>query len=193
VLTELEDSTLRQFCKIVDDIHDCRFIVRAKEQNHNITIDIDPSKNHIPHYDRDEFRSFATLFRKLIGNKERTQLFKVMKVIKRFAPADKQHTFKQITGQLHKEAEQPFLQLAIGKPGEEIPYTPKRICDILFNGMVFHTDPRLQDDVTRLLEYEPMILASFLRYASCVVNVATHYARVIEYHNFYQSAEPTTT
>jgi hypothetical protein len=186
--TPQQEATLRQFCQLMDDIQSCRFICRAKTQNHNITVDIDPTKNHIPHYDRDEFRSFATLFRKLIGNKEPTQLFKVMKIIKPHAPADKQDSFKEITRELHREAEHPFIQIAIGVPGAEVPYTPRKICDVLFNGLVFHSDPLLQDDVARLLDYEPMVIVSFLRYACCVINIATHYAANIRHYNFFQNA-----
>lgn len=176
MLTTDEESILRQFCKIVDDIHDCRFICRAKTQDHTITVDIDPTKNHIPQYDRDDFRSFATLFRKLIAEREPTKLFRVMNIIKKCAPSDKHQTFDEIKRGLRREADNPFVQLSIGTDGAEVPYTPKKICDVLFNGMVFHTDPTLQDDVARLLDYEPIILASFLRYASCVINVASQYA-----------------
>jgi len=183
---------LRKFCKVVDEIHDCRFIRRVKVQDHSITIDRDPSLNQIPHYDRDEFRSFATLFRKLIANREPTQLFKVMKIMKRFAPADKKDSFKEIKAELHREAEHPSLALAIGLPGAEVPYTPKKICDIFFNGMIFHTDPKLQDDLAKILDFEPIVMAAFLRYSTIVINVATQYTGVIEHHNFFQDELPRT-
>lgn len=186
VLSEQEDAMLRQFCKLVDDIHDCRFICRAKVQDNTITVDRDPSKNHIPQYDRDEFRSFATLFRKLVANREPTQLFKVMKILKRFAPDDKKDSFKSIKAELNREAEHPPLAIAIGQPGEEVSFTPKKICDIFFNGMVFHTDPNLQDDLAKILDFEPIVMTAFLRYSSLVVNVATRYASVIEHHDFFE-------
>jgi hypothetical protein len=187
VLTDQEESTLRQFCKIVDEIHDCRFIQRAKEQDHTITVDRDPSKNCIPQYDRDEFRSFATLFRKLVANREPTQLFKVMKLLKRVAPADQKDSFKGIKVLLNREADNPPIGIAIGPPGEEVPFTPRKICDTFFNGMIFHSDPKLQDDVARLLDFEPMVISMFLRYVSIVVNVATQYASVIEHHKFFRT------
>lgn len=187
MLSDREESSLRQFCNIVDEIHHCRFIQRAKDQDHSITVDRDPSKNYMPRYDRDEFRSFATLFRKLVANREPTQLFKVMKILKRAAPAEQKHTFKGIRDLLNREADHPLVEIAIGKPGEEVTFTPRRICDTLFNGMVFHSDPKLQDDVARLLDFEPMVMAMFLRYVSIVVNVATNYASVIEYHNYFRS------
>jgi hypothetical protein len=191
MLTEQEESTLRQFCKVVDDIHDCRFIRRAKEQDHTITVDIDPSKNHIPQYDRDEFRSLATLFRKVISNGERTQLFKVMNILKRFAPTDKKESFKKIKAQINREAEHPPLAIAIGATGSEVSFTPKRICDIFFNGMVFHTDPNMQEDLARILDFEPIVMVAFLRYTSIVVNAATQYASVIEHHNFFRTVTST--
>lgn len=188
MLTEQEEKTLRQFCKIVDEIHDCRFIQRAKEQDHTITVDRDATKNHIPQYDRDEFRSFATLFRKLVANREPTQLFKVMKVLKRVAPADQKESFNGIKALLNDEADNPIIKIAIGPPGEEVPFTPRKICDTYFNGMIFHSDPGLQNDLTKLLEFEPMVIAMFLRYASIVVNVATQYASVIEHHKYFRNA-----
>jgi hypothetical protein len=187
VITEAEESTLRQFCKVVDEIHECRFMKRAQTQNHNITVDRDPSKNHIPHYDMDEFRSFATLFRKLVSNGEPAHLFRVMNIIKRYAPADVQHTFKDIKRELNREADHPFIQIAIGKPDEEVPYTPRKICDVLFNGVVFHNDLTLRDDVERVLEYQPMIMASFLRYACCVINISARYAANVEHFGYFKS------
>ena len=187
MLTDHEEQALRQFCQVVNDIHDCRFIKRAKVQNHNFTYNRDdPSKNHVPQYDRDEFRAFATLFRKLIANREPTQLFKVMKVLKRFAPADKRDSFKNIKAGLNQEADNPPIAIAIGKPGEEVSFTPRKICDIFFNGMVFHSDPDLQDDLAKILDFEPFVMAGFLRYATMVLNVATQYASVIEHNDYFK-------
>lgn len=187
--TNQEESTLRQFCKLMVDIHDCRFIARAKVQDHNIRVYKDTSKNYVPYYDRDEFRSFATLFRKLVANREPTQLFRVMNILQRCAPQDDRDSFRKIKRELRHEAEHPPIAIAIGAPGSEVPFTPKRICDVLFNGMVFHSDPTLQDDLARLLDYQPMVFAVFLRYACCVVNAATQYKCIIEHHNYFRSPE----
>jgi hypothetical protein len=192
MLSDQEESALRQFCTLVDEIHECRFIQRAREQDHTITIDIDPSKNQLPQYDRDEFRAFATLFRKLVANKEPTQLFKVMKILKRVAPADQKDSFKGIKALLNREAELPHIQIAIGPPDSEVPFTPKKICDVYFNGMVFHSDPELQNDLLKLLDFEPLVMPMFLRYVSIVVNVATQYASVIEHHNYFPDTSAGT-
>ena len=188
-----EVTALRQFCKVVDDLYDCRFIQRAKVQDHTITIDRDPSKNRLPNYDPDEFRSFATLFRKLVADREPTQLFRVMKILKRYAPDDQKHTFRNIKAELNHLAEHPPIGIAIGTDGAEVPYSPKRICDVLFNGLIFHTDRELQDDVARILGYQPIVMAAFLQYSCAVVNVATQYACVIEYHNFFRDGQQNAT
>lgn len=187
--SELESTILRQFCKVVDDLHDCRFIKRAKVQDHTITIDRDPTKNRLPYYDRDEFRSFATLFRKLLANREPTQIYKVMKIIKRYTPQKHHESFKRVKKDLNQLAINPPIAVAIGTTGNETPYTPQRICDALFNGLIFHTDPKLQDDVARILDYEPFVMAAFLQYATAVVNVSTQYASLIEYNKFFREVE----
>ncbi len=187
MLTDETRDALRQFCKVIDEIHACRFIKQAKTQDHTITISRIPSVNRVPQYDRDDFRSFATLFRKLVANREPTQLFRIMNIIKPFCPVEHQGSFKEIKAELNREAEQPPIGIAIGRMGEEINYTPKFICDVFFNGMIFHSDPHLQDDVARILDFEPFVMVAFLRYTSIVVNVATKYAYVIEHHNFFQN------
>lgn len=193
MLTEQEDSDLRQFCKIVDDINDCRFYRQLKEQDLTIHIDfVDQSKSRFPQFDSDDFRSFATLFRKLIADGETTTLNRALKIAKRFAPAGAKGFDKRIKDQLRQEAENPPLALAIGPPGAEVSYAPKRICDVFFNGMIFHSDHDKQDDLAKILDFEPHTMTAFLRYACLVVKVSKRCARAFKDRNFFRNETATT-
>jgi hypothetical protein len=182
VLTEQDKLALRQFYELCDEIQDCRFIRGVNEQDHTITIDRDPTKIRLPYYDKDDFRSFATLFRKLLAKGEPTQIFRIMKILKQFAPSDQKQSFVRIKALLKHEAEHPPFLISIGTDDNEEPYTPRRICDILFNGSIFHSDPALQDDLAKVLDYQPFAMAAFLRYACIVVNTATAYTGNIRHY-----------
>jgi hypothetical protein len=113
-----------------------------------------------------------------------------MKTLNRFAPHDQKHSFKAIKAQLNMLGERPPFAIAIGTDGAEVPYTPKQICDIFFNGMIFHADPELQIDLARILEFEPFVMGTFLQYACSVVNVATRCAGYIKFHKFVEGEMP---
>ncbi len=176
---------LRAFHKVVGELHACRFVRQLREQDHTIRVTRDSTEGRYPEYDRDDFRSFATLFRKLVAKREPTQLFRVMNILVQYAPEDVRPTFKRVKSALKEAAEDPPLKIAIGAPGSEVPYTPQKICDILFNGVIFHSDHELQEDAGKLLDYEPFVMASFLMYACDVLNVSTQYANVIEHHKYF--------
>jgi hypothetical protein len=84
-----------------------------------------------------------------------------------------------IRQELNREGNQPALQLAIGPPRNETPYTPKQIENILFNGQVFHTDDTLQDDLRKILDFDPLTKMAFLRYTSALTNAAFSFADVM--------------
>lgn len=160
MITDTDDRSLRLFCTIVGEIHACRLIRDFSSDTLTNSVNEDRSKNRIPEIDRDDFRSFMTLFRKLIAQGEPTQLFKVLKIIKRFSPKKNQQGIKQIVENLNREADRPPMLLSIGMQGSEVPMTPRRICEVYFNGIIFHSDEKHEKDAGLITEVEPF--ASFL-------------------------------
>jgi hypothetical protein len=191
--TELELSMLRQFCAVCDEICECRLIRTLNDQDHSITISRNPAENRLPHYDKDDFRSFATLFRKIDANDEPTNIYKIIKILQRYSKPEEHYTFKEIKALLHEEAEHPAIAIAIGPPGAEEPFSPRKIRNVIFNGRIFHTAPDVQDSLSRILDFEPFAAVEFLRYASIVVNVAINYAACIRFRNFFLPEPATET
>jgi hypothetical protein len=70
------------------------------------------------------------------------------------------------------EATVPVLQLAIGTPGNEKNYTPQDIQDIIFNGQIFHTDDALQEDLRKIMDFDPITRMAFLGYATHLASQA---------------------
>jgi hypothetical protein len=186
VPTEYEDRTLRHFCMICDELQACRFTRRMFEGPHTFHASIDPDQCSVPHYDRDDFRSFATLFRKLDADGEPTNIFKVMNILKRYVPREDHARFNDVKKLLITEAERPMTVMAIGPAGAEETFTPKRIRNVIFNGQIFHTDPTMQEGVAKLMDFEPFAIVSFICYAVPLVSAATKYAEAIRKVNFFR-------
>ena len=195
MLSDQEKIDLGQFCKIVDDIFACRFYRELKDKNLSLHFDFEtPSNTRLPKFDRDDFRSFATLFRKLIAGGETTTLARTMNVLSRFAPDDKKGRHREVMKELRREANRPPIVLSIGPLGSETTYTPQKICDVFFNGMIFHSDPSKQDDLGRILDFEPITMVSFLRYACLVIKVSRRCVNTIRTRDLLrlESAQPQT-
>ena len=176
--------TLRRFCVVCEDIKSCRFIRTIPTQKHTIKLENLPEggcRLIAPDYDRDDFLAFLTHYRKLVAMNEKTNLLAVLKLVARYVPVEERSELKRIRKRLVSEAEKPPLQMAIGLPGSETTYTPAKIQDILFNGQVFHSDEALQGDLQNLLDFDPFTKASFLRYATTLINQAWQTA-VVNYH-----------
>jgi len=148
-----------------------------------------PGESSVPHYDKDDFRSFATLFRKIDSDGERTNIFKVMKILKRYASENERGSFDRIKAQLRHEAEHPTVAVVVGTTEAKESLSPRKIRNIIFNGQIFHSDPALQDSLSQILKFEPFVMVAFVCYAIVLVDVATDYARGIRFVNFFR--EPT--
>jgi hypothetical protein len=176
--------TLRKFSRICDDITTCRFVRDLPKQEHTFTVENLPdgsSRATYPEYDRDDFLAFLTHFRKLVAQKESTNIFVVLKLIGRYATDEERLVLKKVRKTLDAEATNPPLQMAIGPPGEEVAYTPKQIENVIFNGQVFHSADELQDDLRKLLDFDPFTKMMFLRYATILVKHAGRVVKVLKY------------
>jgi hypothetical protein len=184
-----EIALLQKFRGVCESIKSCRFMRDLPKQQRTFTIENLPDgscRSTYPKYDTDDFLAFLTHFRKLVADKEPTNIFKILKLVARYATQDEQGVLKKIRKQLEAEADSPPLQLAIGPPGQETRYSPKQIEKVIFNGQVFHTDDELQADLRRILDYEPLVKMAFLRYATIVVDDAWRTSCVLKHRGYIQ-------
>jgi len=182
-----ELSVLRKFAKVTDDITACRFIRDLPKYKHRFSIEAQPDgscRTEYPNYDSDDFIAFLTHYRKLVANGESTNIFAVMNIIKKYASDDERAALKEIKKILVAEGTKPALQLAIGTPGNETNYPPKEIENVLFNGQVFHTADELQNDLRKILDFEPLTKMSFIAYAVHVASQAKQIAGVLKQRRF---------
>jgi hypothetical protein len=173
--TECEASTLRTFRAICDEIVSCRFVRDLPRQKHIFSVRHLPdgtSCSQYPEYDKDDFLAFLTHYRKLVATKEATNIFSVLNIIGRYANETDRTRIKTVRKNLTSASKTPPLQIAIGAPGNETPYPPHKIGNIIFNGQVFHSDKQLQDDLRKMLEFDPIAKMVFLTYATLLVSQA---------------------
>ncbi len=178
-----EAAVLCRFGEICEEIHTCRFVCELPKHDHSITVVNQPdgtSRTQYPQYDKDDFLAFLTHFRKLVANREKTNIFAVLKIIGKHADDIERASLREIKRMLVSEAENPPMQIAIGTLGNETTYTPLQVQNIIFNGQVFHSDSELQGDLSKLLDFEPFTKAVFLRYATIVINNASRISWVLK-------------
>lgn len=176
-------AVLRRFREICEEITSCRFIRDLPKQQHSFAIETLPdgtSRSRYPQYDKDDFLAFLTHFRKLVATKESTNIFFILKIIGKYATDEERAALKGIKRMLVSEAKNPPLQMAIGTPGNETSYTPHQIENIIFNAQVFHSDEELQDDLRKLLDFDPFTKLVFLRYATILVSQAWQISCVLK-------------
>ena len=177
-----ELTTIKRFQSVCEAIMACRFVREFDKQEHTFTVRKLPDgtfENIYPVYDEDDFLAFLTHYRKLVANKESTNVFKILKVISRYASSDERQQLKEIRKLLVAEAKHPPMQMAIGPPGQETTFTPEAIQNLIFNGKVFHAAEELQGDLRQILEFDPLTTMTFLRYATTVVNNCWHLSCVL--------------
>ena len=181
--SDAELGVLARFHRVVEETLSCRFVRELPKQEHILRVQEladGTCRTMHPHYDDDDFVAFLTHFRKLVANKEPTQLSKVLGIIGKHATADERAAIGKIHDGLRSAANRPSLQIAIGLPGCEKSFTPRDIENVIFNGQVFHTDDRLQEDLRKILEFNPIIRMAFLAYAMLVVRQSKQVSGVLK-------------
>src|SRR5262245_45819586 len=91
IFTDSEKDSLRLFCHVCDEILECRFIKDLPKQSHSIEwskLSDGTEKFYQPIYDRDDLRSYMTIFRKLLLEKELTNVYRILNILGRRAEND---------------------------------------------------------------------------------------------------------
>jgi len=85
MFTSEDRKRLAWFCEACDKTAGSRFIRTFFDQAHHIFVGTLPDGrvvNEYPRYDDDDFRAFLTHYRKLRSQREPTQLFRIMNMLK---------------------------------------------------------------------------------------------------------------
>ena len=170
-----------QFIDLCEKIKTCRYFNSMTSGPHNILSFVDRKASTSPaiDYDEDDFRSFLTLFRKLMADKEPTNIFRVRNLLARYSPPDRP-ALSEIKRVLKKaEKDQPIGIIEIRPGGVKKSWKPREIVDAIFNGEVFHTDRAKQSDLTRIRNFGPVAQVVFISYALKVVVSAFNVAEIL--------------
>ena len=181
-LNDREKQSLSALCAVSDGLKRRRFCHRLKHGSHNISMTLKHDgtvEATAPEYDQDHLRSFLADVRKLIAEKEPTNIYRIIAILGRVSDDKERAVLKQIKKQLSQEGSNPPLLLHIGKLGEETPFPPHRMLDVVFNADIFHSDPKLQDALEKVQDAGPLALAMLLRYATMIAAFAQQFADVI--------------
>jgi len=135
-------------------------------------------------YDKDDLRSFMTLFRKLIAEKEPTNLYRVTSMLGRYVTEEERTTFREARKRL-KEGEKSFggIHLTVGGGGEPEEFSPKRVLDTLFNADIFHSDMDKQPAL-RKLELSPSHVLLLIPHVVGIVRLALDFAEAIRFRGY---------
>jgi hypothetical protein len=149
-------AMFRAFVRLVHEMDKCRFVERFGEQDHTVSGEVDANgnlKTTAPDYDWEDFCAFMTVFRKVgIAEKEPTHLWKIYKLVGRYASAKLREglaaNYEQVKGMLF--GTWTGMNLVATIDGKEKTFTIAELADVITNGMIFHEDPKHRQAVESL-------------------------------------------
>ncbi len=186
-MTEEERWQLKQFVLLCEKIKKCRYYAHLRAHKFTFTAlgSVKPQTHDAIHYDEDEFRSFLTLFRKLIANRQPTCIFKVLKIVGRCNEYDRPdcREIKKYLKEAERHGSMGIESISVNEQSENErkEYTPKDIVDTLFNADIFHTDKKRQSDLEAIKRFKPQAQVALVLYALKVVLNATKLANKLEF------------
>lgn len=171
-LSDNEAKAVEVFCRICDEIDQCRFIQQARTQDHSIhwrKNDNGTEEFRAPEYNMDEVRSFATHIRKLTGPNESTHILKVANVLGKCGyPAEIKAL--QLAPEVLAQVEHGFWTTTVN--GKD--FNLRQIIDTIFYADIFHSDINRQDDLADLRELWPFVMMDFVRYCASIFYIANN-------------------
>lgn len=193
-----DEDVLRLFCRLVDDIGRCRLIRSAHASpSWQFKLGTDAVGNAVidgPSFDWEDFRSFLTLFRRLIAHDEKTNLPNVMKVITRIAPEEKRAGLRETRKHVERHIRADEGPLQVGghdRDGVKRMFNPREIVDVVMNADVFHGDLHRQREWDAVQVMKPMIVPLVLEYAAVVLHAAFIYRDNIFLRGWLNGLQPS--
>jgi len=185
--TDEEKTALRLFCNVCDQILECRFVKDLPNQDHSIRSSrkADGSWDcHQPVYDRDDFRSYMTLFRKLLMQKEPTHIYHILRVLARHVPDEERAEIKKIKKGL-RGMERHGIAFNLGTDDDPDMYSPRRSWDVVINSEIFHSDTDQERALQRLRDFGAFFETALVKFVTDFSRQAIAVSDVIKHRNYF--------
>jgi hypothetical protein len=186
MFTPYERKRLKRFCEVCDSISKCRFILGFSKQFHHISVGTLPDGRVVdeyPRYDDDDLRAFLGHYRKLRLEREPTNLFGVLKLLKREGDENDRALLDQFKSSIKEEGRSWWGATLRDENGDKTFLTQEELEDLILNGEVSHSDLCKGETLTRVIGNIPLPKAiaflNSLRFARTVVGFAQKTADLI--------------
>jgi hypothetical protein len=186
-----EKTALRLFCRVCDEILECRFVKELPNQDHSIRMSSLRSDGtcdyYQPNYDRDDFRSYMTLFRKLLLEKEQTNIYRVLNILTMHMKDNGELTeLKKIKKGLKTMERCGFMDFNLGSDEKPEMYSPRKVYDVVINSDIFHTDADGEKALRKLQEFSPFFEISLVKFMTDISRQAINIAEVIKHRKYFE-------
>jgi hypothetical protein len=194
MFTSDERQRLALFCDACDKTAGSRFIRTFFDQPHHIFMGTLPDGRVVdeyPRYDDDDFRAFLTHYRKLRLNKEPTQLFRIMNILKSKANEADRSMLDYLKNEINEEGRCWWGSMHPDE-GYSDTLTQEHLEDLILNGEVFHSDIQKRNDLARVTGNIPLPKAvaflNYMRFARTVLGCAQKTAALIRERGYLAEA-----
>lgn len=110
-----------------------------------------------PTYDWDDFCSFLTMFRK-VAHAEQEQIYlpSILKIIMRYSPDEVRDIWRDAVRRINAiiEGRSAVIQYSVSTAEGRKKFTGSQVLNCLINGLIFHDDPELAVELSKLEEVE---------------------------------------
>ncbi len=185
--SEKERTALKLYCRTCDEILECRFVKDLPKQDHTTRSWRNPDglwDGYAPVYDRDDFRSFMAIFRKLLLNKEPTNIYQILNILSRHTSYSEREQLKKIRKILQK-LERHSFKLNLGTDDDKAPYTPRQACDVILNADLFHSDPEKQQALEKLQSFGSIFQGFLLKFVTDFCCQAVQVSGVVKQRKYF--------
>jgi len=191
MFTPDEQKQLKAFCQTCDSIAACRFVIDFPKQSHHIFVGTLPDGrvvNEYPRYDDDDFRAFLTHYRKLRLEKERTNLYRVMNLLKKRGDQGDRVLLDHFKNEINEEGRSWWGAMVHDENGTKTLVTQESLENLILNGEVFHSDSDKKDALTQVIGNtgfpKAVAFLNYMRFASCVICCARKTAELIRQRGY---------
>lgn len=187
MLSEQDKVALKLYCKTCDEILEARFVKDIPKQDHTIWSKMLPDGTYeggVPVYDRDDFRSFMAVFRKLWLTNEPTNVYRILKILSRFSPDEEQRQLKIIRRNL-QSMEKHGIAFDLGNEQAKNLYSPRDVCDVVLNADLFHSDLDKQRAFEKLQSFGSFFEVSLIKYVTAFCRQAIQVSEVVKHRRYF--------
>jgi hypothetical protein len=186
MFTQDDCKRLECFCEVCDKIAGCRFIRDFHKQSHHIFVGTLPDGRVVdeyPRYDDDDFRAFMTHYRKLRMEREPTNLFAIMKLLKWKGSPDERNMFDHYKKEIKEEGQGWWGAVIRDQNSADEWLTQEKLEELFLYGDVSHVNLELRDRLAKVVGkaglMKTLSFVNYIRFARIVVSYAQKTAEII--------------